>query len=177
MVVPFENEFRGHMSSHDIDSVYVWSTFGVFIGVYAGEDCESLSCLVQEIYDDRAVHFFAEEGQFYRLLVSGSSSYEAGDIVVTVTTVRPTTGWCIGSGLDVEHPNLWDFYRDRTVQLQKPTQIAPMHYPLTHFLTKLNKVRRLCRSFASLSVAVLGMTAKNCFTRCNSKKLPVFRLL
>ena len=74
-----------------IFSVYVWSSIGAFLGLYAGEDCQSMSCLAQERYDDRAIHFFAEEGQVYRLLVAGASAYETGDFAVTVTKVSMFT--------------------------------------------------------------------------------------
>lgn len=74
-----------------IFSVYVWSSIGAFLGVYTGEDCESMSCLAQERYDDRAIHFFAEEDQVYRLLVAGASAYETGDFAVTVTRVSMYT--------------------------------------------------------------------------------------
>jgi len=65
-------------------SVYVWSSLDTFIGVYAGETCDSMSCFVQERYQDRAVHFLAEDQQVYRMLVGGANS-RTGDFVVTVT--------------------------------------------------------------------------------------------
>lgn len=60
----------------------------MFLGIYTGEACDSMSCLIQERYDDRAVHFFAQENQEYRMLVSGASSTQRGEFVVTVTDVR-----------------------------------------------------------------------------------------
>ena len=70
-----------------VKSVYVWSSFDTFIWVYTGESCDSMSCFLQERYEDRAVHFLAEDQQVYRILVGGANS-RTGDFVVTVTEVR-----------------------------------------------------------------------------------------
>jgi hypothetical protein len=65
-------------------SVYVWSDMSLFLGIYTGDSCQTMSCYIQEQYGDRAIHFMTEVGRDYHIVVSHENTFDSGEMAITV---------------------------------------------------------------------------------------------
>jgi hypothetical protein len=65
-------------------TAHVALTFGAIVALYKGEDCSSLSCVVQYAYSYGKVEWFARTGATYWIYIGGMSATDVGSYSLSV---------------------------------------------------------------------------------------------